>query len=328
MIKVAIFTEGGTKYGLGHISRCSALYDAFEERGYSPLMIVNGDSLAKEKIKKKNALFYNWTKDIHHKKIRGNPDIAIVDSYLAGEKIYRYFSKSYSTAVFLDDFMRIRYPKGIVLNGAFFAEEMNYPKNNGITYLLGCNYALLQKPFWESVSKSISHEINKVLVTMRGIDTRDLTVKIIHMLKEILPEAKIFIPIVLNLKYHSEFQKFKKPDIKLIYGAGADEMKTLMQQADLAISSSGQTLTELVRMGVPTIAIQTAENQKYNLLGWKKTRVIEYAGEWNASYLSKNILSCLTKLKCASVRKERSESGMKLIDGQGARRIVEKLINN
>ncbi len=47
-------------------------------------------------------------------------------------------------------------------------------------------------------------------------------------------------------------------------------MKNAMIKCDIAISAAGQTLFELARIGVPTYAVQVAENQTLNMLSWKK----------------------------------------------------------
>ena len=42
-IKVRILTEGSQKAGMGHITRCLSLCQAFIVRGIDPIFIVNGD---------------------------------------------------------------------------------------------------------------------------------------------------------------------------------------------------------------------------------------------------------------------------------------------
>ena len=42
-MKVFIVTEGGSKIGFGHVTRCISLSEAFEEKGIFPEFIVNGD---------------------------------------------------------------------------------------------------------------------------------------------------------------------------------------------------------------------------------------------------------------------------------------------
>jgi hypothetical protein len=43
MMDVLILTEGGKNTGFGHIIRCISIYQAFEECGINPVLIINGD---------------------------------------------------------------------------------------------------------------------------------------------------------------------------------------------------------------------------------------------------------------------------------------------
>jgi len=47
-------------------------------------------------------------------------------------------------------------------------------------------------------------------------------------------------------------------------------MKRVMAASDMAISAAGQTLYELARIGVPTIATAVVKNQLNNVQGWEK----------------------------------------------------------
>ena len=42
-MNVFILTEGGKKYGFGHVARCSSIYQAFLKRDIAPKFIINGD---------------------------------------------------------------------------------------------------------------------------------------------------------------------------------------------------------------------------------------------------------------------------------------------
>ncbi|MBI5140367.1 MAG: hypothetical protein HZA94_02890, partial [Candidatus Vogelbacteria bacterium] len=42
-MKVLILTEGGKSIGAGHLARCSALYQACEEKGANVELVINGD---------------------------------------------------------------------------------------------------------------------------------------------------------------------------------------------------------------------------------------------------------------------------------------------
>ena len=99
-------------------------------------------------------------------------------------------------------------------------------------------------------------------------------------------------------------------------------MKKVMLDSDIAISAGGQTLYELARVGVPTIAISVADNQLGSIRGWQKTGFIEYAGWWEDDFgiRAKNILS---QVKDPYIRRVKSEIGRKLVDGKGAKRVCE-----
>ena len=46
-MNVIILTEGGKDIGLGHVARCSSIYQAFEQYNISPKFIVKGDDSVK-----------------------------------------------------------------------------------------------------------------------------------------------------------------------------------------------------------------------------------------------------------------------------------------
>ena len=110
----------------------------------------------------------------------------------------------------------------------------------------------------------------------------------------------------------------------LIYFPDTKKTKDIMLRSDIAISSGGQTLYELARVGVPTIAFLQAENQRLNLEAWDKEGFIEYVGGYNN--LGKKISQGLDRLPLRKERARRSGIGMRLVDGQGARRTREALL--
>jgi spore coat polysaccharide biosynthesis predicted glycosyltransferase SpsG len=127
-MKVSIITEGSNKIGFGHVTRCLSIYQAFEERGVSPLLIINGDNIIESLLKNYNYKIFKWlenTKKLFN--IIKDSDIIIIDSYLADYNIYKTISNFTKIIVYLDDNNRIEYPKGIILNGSIYAQELEYP---------------------------------------------------------------------------------------------------------------------------------------------------------------------------------------------------------
>mgnify|MGYP001608926932 FL=1 len=153
-MKVKIVTEGGNNIGFGHITRCSALYEAFEEKEIPIQMFINGDSSIESLLNGKKYHIFNWLeqKKQFYKKFKSS-DIVIIDSYLADYDFYKYISDFTKFSAYFDDYGRINYPKGTIINGAIFSEEIYDSLDEQHHYLLGSNFIPLRKVFWDVPEK-------------------------------------------------------------------------------------------------------------------------------------------------------------------------------
>jgi len=328
-MKVFIITEGGKDIGFGHITRCFSLYQAFEERGIKPKFIINGDNDIEYLLKKVNYQIFNWLEERNKLfAILKDADIAIIDSYLADISVYNILSDLVKLPVYIDDNKRLDYPKAIVLNGNIHAEKLNYPKKDGLTYLLGTKYTPLRKEFWEVTEKKIKEKIKSIMVTFGGDDAKNMTPKVINLLnKEYLNLKK---NIIIGKAFHNieEIKKNIDKNTNLIYYPDAQKIKDIMLESDIAISAGGQTLYELARVGVPTIAICTAENQLESIKEWDKIGFLEYTEWYNKNNIITNIDKLLKHLENIKIRKSKSKTGRKFVDGRGSIRIIKILSFN
>ena len=58
--KIFFLTEGGRSIGYGHITRCNAIYEAFEDRGMSPQLFINGVQINEDLLRGKRYEFFDW----------------------------------------------------------------------------------------------------------------------------------------------------------------------------------------------------------------------------------------------------------------------------
>jgi len=326
-VKVFIITEGSKKIGFGHITRCTSLYEAFEEKGILPTFIINSDEIAKDLLKGKNYKTFDWLKEQEGLlNLINSADIAIIDSYLADYKFYKKVSEIVKIPVYIDDNKRMDYPKGIVVNASVYAKELECPKKEGVIYLVGNKYIFLRKEFWDVPEKGIKENIENIMVTFGGNDPRKMTPKVLKILVDNYPNSSKKIVVGEGFQNTKELEKLEDHKTEFIYYPDARDMKQLMLESDIAISASGQTLFELARIGVPTIAIAVAENQLSNVKRWKKTGFIKYAGWWQDSNMDKNIISCINDFMDFARRKKSCKIGRELVDGSGSKLIVELLV--
>jgi UDP-2,4-diacetamido-2,4,6-trideoxy-beta-L-altropyranose hydrolase len=325
-VKILILTECGGDIGYGHISRCTSIYQAFEEHGLTPELIVRGEQIEGLLAGKRYRLF-DW---INNKEllleILKDCNIAFIDSYLASPEIYEVVSKQVETAVYFDDDLRIDYPNGIVLNGAISAEQLNYPVKEGVRYLLGTSYFPLRKEFCNVPAKEIRGEVEALMVTCGGSDMRNLTPTIQAFLNESHPHLHKKIVVTGLFSDISEIEKLQDDNTELLCDLDAFVFRSVMQESDISISAGGQTLYELASVGLPTIAVCVAENQLQNISGWNKSGAMEYAGMYNDKNFPSKLGIALDKMMPYEKRSSHSNKSRELIDGAGARRVCDLLI--
>ena len=323
-MNVIILTEGGKDIGLGHVARCSSIYQAFEQFNISPRFIINGDESVNSILSNIDVDIINWMENLS---VISKADIVIVDSYLADIDLFDAISNTVPLVVYIDDNNRLNYPKGIVVNGTLYASNMNYPKRDNIMYLLGNKFIPLRKDFWNIPKLKINDSIDDILITMGGNDLRNLTPKILELLNNNFPTINKKVIISNSFENTVEIEKLENYHVELFYSPNSSEIIDIMSSVDLAISASGQTLYELACIGIPTIAVGIIENQKNNIENWKKQGFIEYAGCWNNENLLDNILDNIELLQDKNIRYNKRLLGIQAVDGNGSLNIVKSILN-
>lgn len=323
-MRALILTEGGKDIGFGHITRCTSLYQAFEERGMTPEFIVNGDDSTLGLLRDRDYRIFNWWEEKDELvALVKDAKVAIIDSYLADISCYETLSELVKMPVYIDDNKRLDYPPGIVVNGSIRAEEIDYPDKEEVLYLLGPRYIPLRREFWEVPEKKIRDRVESIMITFGGDDERAMAPKILKFLDDKYPELIKNIIIGRGFQNIREIEKCKKEKTNFLYYPNTEGMKKVMLEVDIAISAGGQTLYELARVGIPTIGICIADDQVLNLENWQKEGFIEYSGWYNDEKILFNLENSINKLVAQGERVERSTRGKSLVDGKGGKRITD-----
>ncbi len=328
-MKVCIITEGNFNVGYGHTTRCTSLYQAFEEREIIPYFIVNGDEIVKNTLNVQRKYFFNWLIDNNQLfNLIDGAEIAIIDSYLAPLSIYNRISEVVKKPVFIDDNNRLKYPPGFVVNYSMYAKRLNYPNEENIRYLLGPEYCLVRNEFWTYQKKKINEDIKTVLITLGGSDMKNLTPPILEMLNTYFPNLEKKIIIGKSFKNVEKIEAKIDKNCEIIYFPTAKDMKKVMLGSDLAITAGGTTLYELAIVGVPAISIVVADNQLNNVKAFSKSGLNYFAGWWDDKNLCEKIRELISRLKKKELRKKMVITAQKLIKSDGSRKLIDRIIEN
>lgn len=191
--------------------------------------------------------------------------------------------------------------------------------------LIGPQYALLRPEFiyWREFSLKRRDKINRIkniLVNLGGVDKDNITEDVLSALANIDSLNKsVSITVVMGKTaphLHQVIEKSAQMPYKTQVLHSVENMAELMSNSDLAIGAAGSTSWERCCLGLPTILIVLAENQKdiaESLVGLGAAAAIEKDGN--------RISECLITLNSESLS-YMSQKARVLVDGSGVERVI------
>lgn len=197
--------------------------------------------------------------------------------------------------------------------------------------LCGSEFAILRPQFEALREHSIRRrkgmsEVRQILVSLGGADAENITGTVLNMLASTeLPDG-CRIKVVLG--WQSPWAEQIRRDAAKSNSAievlqGVEDMASLMAESDLAIGAAGSSTWERCCLGLPTIVIVLAENQR--------AIAKELAANGVSTVVAKEKLktefsTAIEFLACDRVAREiMSGRAASIVDGSGARRVVDAM---
>jgi UDP-2,4-diacetamido-2,4,6-trideoxy-beta-L-altropyranose hydrolase len=137
------------------------------------------------------------------------------------------------------------------------------------TRLLGPQHALLRPEFaahrTESLARRVTPALKRILVTLGGSDSENVTCKVLDALDSAPLPAGVEITVVMGPSapwldaVRLRASAMRAPTLVL---SGVSNMARLMTDSDLAIGAAGSTAWERCCLGLPSIQMVLADNQR------------------------------------------------------------------
>jgi len=255
----------------------------------------------------------------------------VADGYAFGDAYQRAIKAGPARLLFVDDYGHCTaYPADVVLNQNLHANDDMYRPHASGRLLLGPRYVLLRREFrgtgWPPQKTA---EIGtRVLVTMGGGDPEDVTAKVVNSLSDVRVDGLEAVVAVGPSNPHDAALRTKMEALPLraTLESGVENMVPLMQWADLAICAGGSTCWELAYMGIPSVVLALAENQRPIAKALAEAGAAEYLG-WHSHLGPDTISKAVGRLaSCPDRRAALSRRSRELVDGSGVDRVIEALL--
>ena len=328
--QLTVLSEGGQVFGFGHITRCLSISKVFQDYGYTIHFIVNGDASLSSILKNTQYLSFPWqsNQDKLFKEL-SNTSLILIDSIEISNYLLLQIQELNIPIIFIDDDTRRNVlTKGIVVDWTILCENKDYfnQRKQKVSYLLGSTYTPLREEFNKASHNKIKEKIQSIMITFGGSDTQNIMPKILNNLNIHFPNIHKNVVIGSGFQNLKEIQKYKDKTNQFIFNADAKTMIDLMQTSDLAIASGGQTLYELARIGLPTIAILLVENAKDDTQGWHSVGALKNIGWYHQESLVDSLIDTIHCLENKEQRLQMQEKARKYTNPDGAKFLVDTIL--
>jgi UDP-2,4-diacetamido-2,4,6-trideoxy-beta-L-altropyranose hydrolase len=328
-----IRADASLAIGTGHVMRCLALAQAWQDAGGTaslaaaelpdalvPRLAAEGISLmpvrttpaapedARETVAQARHLGAEWI---------------VIDGDRFSSGFLETVRASGIRVLLIDDFAnRESFPVDLIVNPNLDDDQEPYQKRSTTARLLmGPSYVLLRREFRQVVQKKDVRQIgNRILVTLGGSDPENLTPRIVNALAT-CSDFEVTVVAGAGFDKVDEIQKLNANNVRVI--VNAPNMPQLMNDSDQAIIAAGGTLWELLSIGCPVLSYSRNIVQARVVQALSNPGTVLDLGE-TCLFDSVRLVGLVRGLLDSSrVRAHMSNLGRTLVDGMGASRVVE-----
>lgn len=284
-MKILFFTESGANIGFGHIARITALSDfLLSQELYS--ITINNDGISKDK---------NWIDESFLYSSYSGFDLAVVDSYLADERIYKFIRKIAKKVIAIDDYNRIVYPVDIVINPNVFFDQIDYSNQSAKCYG-GSDFVILRESFRKYEKPKVSKE-SGIFITLGGSDYRNLLPQLCELSK-VNKQITLICPEKEKLKSFQENYQ----EVRILGKLSESEILQEFVNAEIIISGCGQTLHELYYLRKKTIGICIDQDQIMNQEYYLNVKFLNRKISWDSPAILNKISEAIVDLRKESFK--------------------------
>lgn len=335
-VAVVFRADAGTNIGGGHVMRSLALASGFAARGLTVAFACNAETLKTmpalasasfEKIVVSGTQ-REEASQIGDKYARLNP-IIVADHYARGiefERACREFAKSVAV---IDDLADREHDTDVLIDSGASSAVSYLPLVPAHCKICtGPNYAIIHPDFVlardAALPRRDGRPVSRILVTFGQIDAGNATGLALDSVEEAGFTGAVDVVLGQAAPHLSAIRRRAKGRVSL--HVNISNMPAMIATSDLAIGAGGVTAFERCCLGLPSIVVQIAENQREVIATLATAGAAISVGP--AEHVSKEALSQILRevLSSRERRIDLANRGAMLVDGKGIGRIVDAIL--
>jgi UDP-2,4-diacetamido-2,4,6-trideoxy-beta-L-altropyranose hydrolase len=340
-MRVAIRADASPGLGFGHVMRCLSLADALrEDRAEVTFLCRDLPGVADLIAGQGHAVCplpdtdpWDAERDAEHclDRLETDVDWLVVDHYRLAADWERRLRTRCRRLLAIDDLADRDHECDLLLDQNLHAEvHAGYARRVPATCrcLLGPRYALLRRQFADARARLRRRDgpVARLLVFFGGGEVAAMTLRALSAIA-LLNRPDLAVDVVIGQTCGQrptiEAACRALPDCRL--HVQVEAMATLMAAADLALGAGGSATWERCCLGLPSLVVALADNQRSSSQAGAAQGVLAYLGD--AETLSAERLAAALAQTLAHPQglAGMAEAAMRLTDGQGGRYVLNAM---
>jgi len=335
-----IRADASPDIGTGHVMRCLAVAQAWQDRGGQALFATHQCVPGiQQRLTSENIDVHNLSSSPGSRNDSDetgaliealHPEWVVIDGFgFTSEYVSRLQRLGTRIALIDDHATRDHYDTDVVVNPNIFAAAEMYAGRDPATELLvGLRFALIRREF-RKIERRARGSKRNLLVTLGGSDPDNVTLAVLEALDTVSTQDFEITVICGAANEHiarleGAARRLRKP-VRLL--KDIRDMGEILACTDMAISAPGASATEFAAVGVPMLLITMAENHARTGEEFASRGFAVSLGWWNQMTVAELGAHLEAFLKDDAGRARKSALAAQHIDTFGADRITQRLMS-
>ena len=335
-VRILLCPDSGPGIGGGHVMRTLSLADALVRRGAVCTLACEADGVA---IAEHHGRGLFRLQELEGPLTAGNLramthlgcDAVVFDGYRFGPSVETEARGQASAVMVIDDLADRMHDCDLLLDSGYGRLKQDYAGlvRPGTELLMGPVHALLRPAFArvrsEQGQRDRTGKVDRVFISFGLSDVGQVAARVYGALRAQLAGVEVDLALAGDAPSLPELLRMAERDAGLHLHVNATDVVTLMGRADVAIGAGGGSTWERACLGLPTLAVIVAENQRDTIERLTRDQVL-LSVDLREPDFDRVIRSRFNQLVKPRVRQTLSNRVFDLCDGQGADRVAEALL--
>ena len=335
-LRVLFAPAAGAHIGGGHIMRDLALAQALHARGAASVFAVPpwGERLVERFAETpasahpldrsgEPALIALAVEAVH-------PDVLVLDDYGLEAAATAPLRRPGLSLAVVDDLADRSYACDLLADPGYARAAGDYASRTpqGCEVLAGPRYALLRPGFARSdisPGPDCDRPVQRVFVSFGLSDVGAVAARAVERLRPRAPRARFDVALAGDAASLPRLRALAAADPGLRVHADVRDVARLMREADVAIGAGGSATWERCALGLPSLAVVVADNQRA-MIGRLAQAGAVLAVELGAPDFEAQLDTAFDRLCAPATRRALVQASSPLCDGHGSVRVADALI--